>query len=288
MTQIPLHLKEIWATPEEARQPCLDLLVQILTNVINNPNELKYRSMNFSKIRAKFKPCPSALFYLFDAGFSQSFDGSRLEFQPSCWSMLEKAWEALDHKMKNPHTPPPSTGSTQPSDKSDQSCDNKEDAPKVKSENQTQEAVSVEEEETFDDVHLPDGLTVDDLDLLKEIQSTKDTTVRLSNSELEGKTREEKLKILEEKRKQFREEKATSVTRNEISREKQRRENVKSAQEAQRKREDYQRRMLAERKKREDNDSKRRKDAIREKIKEDKERRQQKKKLEQSEPKQDN
>jgi len=135
---------------------------------------------------------------------------------------------------------------------------------------------------------LPDGLTVDDLDLLKEIQSTKDTTVRLSNSELEGKTREEKLKILEEKRKQFREEKATSVTRNEISREKQRRENVKSAQEAQRKREDYQRRMLAERKKREDNDSKRRKDAIREKIKEDKERRQQKKKLEQSEPKQDN
>jgi len=287
-------LKEIWAIPEEARQPCVDLLVQILTNVINNPNEPKYQSMNFSKIRVKFKPCPSALYYLFDAGFSQSFDGSRLEFQPSSWSMLEKAWQALDHKIKNPHTPPPpqpqpSTESTQPSVKSDKtsSYEKKEDEPKAKIETQTEEVVVVEEVETFDDTQLPDGMTVDDLDLLKQIQSTKDTTVRLSNSELEGKTREEKLKILQEKRTQFREEKANAITRNEISREKQRRENVKSSQEVQRKREEYQRRMMAERKKRDDNEGKRRKDAIREKIKEDKERRQQKKKLEQSQPKED-
>jgi len=107
MTQIPLHLKEIWAIPEETRQPCLDLLTQILNNVKNNPEEAKFRDMNFSKIRAKFKPCPSALYYLFDAGFSQSFDGSRLQFEKQNWSMLEKALNALNHKLKNPDSPPP-------------------------------------------------------------------------------------------------------------------------------------------------------------------------------------
>jgi len=93
---------------------------------------------------------------------------------------------------------------------------------------------------------------------------------------------------LEEKRNQYRQEKANSIVNNEISREKQRRENIKSSQDAQRKREDYQRRMVAERKKREDADAKKRKNAIRQKIKEDKERRQkQTKKLDESQPKEE-
>jgi len=269
----------------------LELLMQILGNVINNPNEPKYRDMNFSKIRGKFKPCPSALYYLFDAGFSQSFDGSRLQFENSNWSMLEKAWDALNRKIENPSGPPPSEPSSKPQNaESDvvMSENKTEEKAKDKENSKPKETHDNENEETFDDAQLPDGLSVDDLDLVKQIQSNKDTTVRLSNSELQGKTREEKLKILDEKRNQFRQEKASAVVTHDISRERQRREGVKSAQDAQRKREEYQRRMVVERKKREDTDAKKRKDAIRAKIKEDQERRkQQNKKLNQSQPKQE-
>jgi len=205
--------------------------------------------------------------------------------------MLEKAWDALNRKIENPSGPPPPEPSSKPQNaESDvvMSENKTEEKTKDKEYSKPKETHDNENEETFDDAQLPDGLSVDDLDLVKQIQSNKDTTVRLSNSELQGKTREEKLKILDEKRNQFRQEKASAVVTHDISRERQRREGVKSAQDAQRKREEYQRRMVVERKKREDTDAKKRKDAIRAKIKEDQERRkQQNKKLNQSQPKQE-
>jgi len=79
------------------------------------------------------------------------------------------------------------------------------------------------------------GLDVEELDLLKQIQASKDTTVKLSMNELQGLTKEEKIELFKQKQQQYREEKQQSQTKSSIDKERQRREGIKAQQEAQKK-----------------------------------------------------
>jgi len=103
------------------------------------------------------------------------------------------------------------------------------------------------------------GLDADELSLLHQMRANKDTTVTLSMAELQGLSKEEKIAIFKQKQEQYRIEKADSQTKNSINKEKLRREGLKAAQEAKEKREDYQRKMLAQRKNREKEDDRLRK-----------------------------
>jgi hypothetical protein len=58
--------------------------------------------MNFMKIRKKFTGCSVGLFFLFSAGFAESYDGSRLEFRLGNWDMLKRCHALLEKKKANP------------------------------------------------------------------------------------------------------------------------------------------------------------------------------------------
>ena len=96
------RLTDLWALPDADRDKGVKLLNKIFTNILNNPNELKFRDLNFSKIRAKLDKCRPAFYILFVAGFNQSPDGSRLQWQNTTITMpkLIEANNGLQAKLR--------------------------------------------------------------------------------------------------------------------------------------------------------------------------------------------
>ena len=68
---------------------------------MNNPNDRKYRDLNFSKIRLKLDKCRPAFYLLLTAGFNQSVDETRLQWQKTSttWKLLQEANTGLQAKM---------------------------------------------------------------------------------------------------------------------------------------------------------------------------------------------
>ena len=81
MSDLAKRLTDLWEIPEEDRNKGIKLLSKIYNNILNNPNDPKFRDLNFSKIRKKLDKCRPAFYLLFTAGFSQSVDGTRLQWQ---------------------------------------------------------------------------------------------------------------------------------------------------------------------------------------------------------------
>merc|ERR1712048_950287 len=81
------RLTDLWALPDADRDRGVKLCNKIFSNILNNPNDMKFRDLNFSKIRAKLDKCRPAFYLLFVAGFNQSPDGSRLQWQNTTVTM---------------------------------------------------------------------------------------------------------------------------------------------------------------------------------------------------------
>jgi len=110
-------------------------------------------------------------------------------------------------------------------------------------------------------------------DLLANIKALKGNHTRIAGSDLTGKTAEEKKKIIEDKRAQYRRDKATNKTNAAVARQKNDNFQRKAALELQRKNEQYQMEKALREKKREKERQKAAKAKIRAKIAADKERR---------------
>merc|ERR1712228_352924 len=95
-------LTDLWALPDSDRDKGVKLLNKIFSNILNNPNDLKFRDLNFSKIRAKLDKCRPAFYLLFVAGFNQSSDDSRLQWQNTKITMplLIAAYNGLQAKLR--------------------------------------------------------------------------------------------------------------------------------------------------------------------------------------------
>ena len=73
------NLQDLWELPIKDRDDGINLLCKIFNNISNNPNESKYRDLNFIKIHKKFEKCKPAFNLLFIAGFKKSKNGERLQ-----------------------------------------------------------------------------------------------------------------------------------------------------------------------------------------------------------------
>merc|ERR1712087_481383 len=112
------------------------------------------------------------------------------------------------------------------------------------------------------------GLGAEEIALLEQIKASKGITHTLKASDLKGLSKEEKVAKFKETQELYRKEKKQN-----LAKEKSRRAGIHAQQEAERKRKEYELKMVAQRKARKKADDKKRKARIKEKIAADKKRR---------------
>ena len=80
----------------------IKLLQRVFGNILNDPKNPKFRDINFSKIRKKLDQCRPAFALLIMAGFAQSADKERLQWEYDDMNMqqLQSVSNALDSKIK--------------------------------------------------------------------------------------------------------------------------------------------------------------------------------------------
>jgi len=117
------------------------------------------------------------------------------------------------------------------------------------------------------------GLGADELELLEQIKKAKGITHTLKASDLKGLSKEEKVAKFKETQELYRKEKKQNLVQQKLAKEKSRRAGIHAQQEAERKRKEYELKMVAQRKARKKADDKKRKARIKEKIAADKKRR---------------
>jgi len=102
MSDVGMRLTALWEIDESEREKGIKLLQKVYGNILANPNDPKFRDLNFSKIRKKLDQCRPAFYLLFTAGFSQSVDGQRLQWQynKNTIKQLQIASNALNAKLK--------------------------------------------------------------------------------------------------------------------------------------------------------------------------------------------
>jgi hypothetical protein len=272
MSEILKHTQALLDVPEDQRRECVDLLFTILENIRREPNNPKFRDMNFSKIRKKFNDCKPCFYLLYCAGFNQTADGSRLVLEPQNFKMLEHTFNVLDRRVRG-NIPP------EEQEMIEKKKQMEEEEVKKKAEEVEKKKVEADDAAQTHAALQEIGLDADEMELMRQIKASKDTTVTLSMAELQGLTKEEKIELLRQKQDEYRKEKVEVAQKHTIAKEKSRRENIKAMQEADEKRKDYEMRMIAQRKKREKEFDKQRKKRIKEKIVADKERRQKEREL---------
>jgi len=101
MSDVAKRLVDLWEIDEAERAKGIKLLQKVYGNILANPNDPKFRDLNFSKIRKKLDQCRPAFYLLFTAGFSQSVDGQRLQWQYNnvTIKLLQTASNALNAKI---------------------------------------------------------------------------------------------------------------------------------------------------------------------------------------------
>jgi len=354
-------LTDLWEIPESDREKGVKLLNKIYSNILSNPNDPKFRDLNFSKIRKKLDKCRPAFYLLYTAGFNQNATGDRLQWQNNKITMkllldanngLQAKRNGLDvadnneyggivdptqtaiikDRNMNIHRKKKEKQKLEKLQKEAEQKQLKQDLEKIdKMETEQNEAQNVDDKEVengddvemdeemkkamamsmepddenndtsndpnvatkddddvamaenVDDVHSQlkeAGLDEADLALIEQIKAAKGITVTLKASDLNGLSKEEKLAKFKDVQNKYRKEKQQNIVKMKLDKERRRREGIKKAQEAERKRKEYEMRMVAGRKKREKAEAERRKKAIKEKIAADKKRRLQQKERE--------
>jgi len=101
MSELAKRLDDLWEIDESEREKGIKLLNKIFSNILSNPHDQKFRDLNFSKIRQKLEKCKPAFYMLYCAGFGQSPDGSRLQWQNTTVTMklLQAANTGLQGKI---------------------------------------------------------------------------------------------------------------------------------------------------------------------------------------------
>jgi len=278
---------------EDDRKAGIKLVTKIYGNIIKEPNNPKYKDLNFVKIRKKFTKCKPCLYLLFSAGFQQNIDGSRLILDTNnilTMKMLREANDALlaaianggpitqnndDNKDNNNNT----NNNDNNSNDVNMEDNNNNEANNTSNKPNTAPKVALTEEER--QTLLNDGLNADDLELLDQIKKSKDTTVSLTMDELKGLTKQQKQELFKKKQEQYRKEKKQNEIRNKLAKEQSRRENAKLARDAERKRKEQELQRIAQQKKRDKELDKLRKKKIRDKIAADKARKKREQELRQ-------
>eukprot|EP01084_Bolivina_argentea_P317511 550526_1 len=79
----------------EDRDKEIKRLLNILSNILKNPLEFKYRSINMTKLKQKFTKYPICIELLYDAGFKKVSNGKKLTFSTNNMKLLKKTDKAL-------------------------------------------------------------------------------------------------------------------------------------------------------------------------------------------------
>lgn len=296
------HMKTIWGwEDQEMKDGAIGFLDKVLGNIRRNPDNAKMRDLNITKIRKLTKRWRSIpMLVLFNAGFQEDMlKGGRMTLNLRDMAQFNEVCDLLENckkfdPTKEPEKPAPKKKVEKPA------------TPEVAA-----DAMEVEENKTNDDAVAKEGTDNaeapqtdeemakklqqaeysgkgndameedveawdDDMDdLLARIKAEKkakglDT---LNMKELAGLSKEEKIKLLEEKRAKFRAQKDKNAMQDKIEQARKQREAVKAQAEMQRRREEHENKMAIQFKKKQKEDNKRRKAAAREKIRKQKEQR---------------
>ena len=105
-SQLSHHLSDLWCVDETERNKAIKLLFKIFNKILSNLNEPKFRDLNYNKIRAKFNHARPGYYILFDAGFKQSMNGTRLQFayNDNNLVLLNKVNDALQQRLNEPNS----------------------------------------------------------------------------------------------------------------------------------------------------------------------------------------
>jgi len=106
----------LWKCKKEDLDKAVKWLKKIMGNILRDPNNPKFQSINFSKMMKLFRNARPGLHILFSAGFKQTVDGSKIQIDPKYFSHLARVLTLLNKKIEEPErepTPPPKPKSPQ-------------------------------------------------------------------------------------------------------------------------------------------------------------------------------
>eukprot|EP01084_Bolivina_argentea_P317512 550527_1 len=89
------RIKALKRMNNEDRDKEIKRLLNILSNILKNPLEFKYRSINMTKLKQKFTKYPICIELLYDAGFKKVSNGKKLTFSTNNMKLLKKTDKAL-------------------------------------------------------------------------------------------------------------------------------------------------------------------------------------------------
>lgn len=81
MNQYTEHLNELCDVDESDRQRGITLLQNICSNILKYPTNPKFLDLNFANMGQRIYQCQPVLLLLFEAGFTLSANGRRLEME---------------------------------------------------------------------------------------------------------------------------------------------------------------------------------------------------------------
>eukprot|EP01083_Nonionella_stella_P102370 291174_1 len=115
-SELPRRLTDLWAIGSDKRAKAIKLVSKIFAKILSNPQEPKFQDLNFQKLRNKFQYCRPGFYLLYEAGFKQSMDGSRLiwKYSNDNYILLKKVNDALQAKLKEPNVAKPNKVNAKP------------------------------------------------------------------------------------------------------------------------------------------------------------------------------
>jgi len=270
------------------KQGAIGFLDKVMGNIQKNPENEKMRDLNITKIRKLTKRWRSIpMLILFNAGFQEDMlKGGRMtldlrdmvQFNEVCDLLTNcKQWDPTKEPEKRKPKPKPATAAPAVAEAMEVEVSenkNNDDAPPQQTDEEMAAALQKQEFAGKEEVEEPEW--DDDCDdLLARLKAEKkakglDT---LSMKELAGLSKEEKLKLLAEKREKFRKQKIKVAQQEKHDDAKKQREAIKKQGDVARRREASENKYVIDFKKKQKSDTKRRKAAAREKIRKQKEQR---------------
>lgn len=292
------HMKTIWGWEDvEKKEGAINFLAKVFKNIMNNPDEEKFRDLNMTKIRKLTKRWNTIpMLILYNCGFSEDIiKGGRMTLDKrdipqltnvaslfaNCRKFDPTKERVIPEIVKKP-VAETVMEVEEPEMEAEIKTENNEDGSKMeidepeepKAENESMDVETVAPKKKEEPEAQPDYDSDLD-DLLKMIKAEKQAKGydTLNMKELAGLTKEEKLALMEEKRVKFRAQKSKNDIEEKMERAKKDREAIKKQADMKQKNEEHQIKMAMEAKKREKLRNKKRKDAARDKIRKQKEER---------------
>ena len=104
-SQLGRRLDDLFDVEQTERDKAIKLISKILNKILSNPTEQKFGDLNYAKIRSKFEKCRPGFYLLYEAGFKQSMDGTRLKwtYDTDNYILLKSVNDGLLQKVKEPH-----------------------------------------------------------------------------------------------------------------------------------------------------------------------------------------